>query len=120
MSTSSKGSWNNALLAVVAVSYAGVASAQQPGNLEPLPDLPAPPRMSSMPMPDEEPTVTIRQAPEGKIEEYRVGGKVVGVRVTPVVGAPYLLTDPDGNGTLVRTNEIGNGLRPALWTLFEF
>jgi len=96
------------------------AQAQQPRALEPLPDIPAPPKMSTAAGADDEPTVTTRQDREGKIEEFRVGGKVVGVRVTPATGPAYMLVDPDGNGTMTRSDEIGTGLRPAMFTVLEF
>lgn len=93
----------------------------QPKDLQPLPDIPPPPRMSTTPLPadPEEPTVTIRQAPEGQVEEFRTrDGRVYAVRVTPKIGRPYLLVDPDGKG--IKAEEIGSGVKPAQWTLFEF
>ena len=113
--------------AVVAacVSLLSAASFAQspPKDLQPLPDIPPPPRMSTAPLPDDpdEPVVTIRQAPEGKVEEFRTkDGHVYAVRVTPKVGKPYLLVDPDGKGTMTKAEEIGSGVRPAQWTILEF
>jgi Protein of unknown function (DUF2782) len=107
-------------LCVIALSCASFAQTQ-PKNLQPLPDIPPPPRLSTTPLPDdpEEPTVTIRQAPEGKVEEFRAkDGRVYAIRVTPKIGKPYLLVDPDGKG--IKAEEIGNGVKPAQWTILEF
>lgn len=94
-----------------------------PPGLEPLPDVPPPPKLSTVPTPsdDEAPQVTIRQDGETKIEEFRSkSGRVYAIRVTPRIGKPYLLVDPDGKGTMTNADEINQGVRPAQWTLFEF
>ena len=111
----------------VAASLTGVDGSAQtpPKRLEPLPDVPPPPRLSSTPgaADDEDnPQITIKQGEGGtKIEEFRTrGGKLYAVRVTPSVGKPYLLVDPDGTGAVTSSGELGNGVRPAQWTLFEF
>lgn len=96
-----------------------------PKGLEPLPDIPPPPRLSNTPgaADDEDnPQITIKQGEGGaKIEEFRTrGGKLYAVRVTPSIGKPYLLVDPDGTGSVTSSGELSNGVRPAQWTLFEF
>ena len=109
--------------ALIAASNAGALYAQaQPKDLQPLPEIPPPPKLSSTPTPDDpnEPQVTIRQEGENKVEEFRSKGRVYAIRVTPKIGKPYLLIDPDGKGTLTRSEEIGGGFRAPQWTLFEF
>jgi hypothetical protein len=100
------------------------ASAQTPQDLKALPDVPPPPKLSDKPVPadaDDAPSITIRQEGENKVEEFRTkGGRVYAVRVTPRIGKPYLLVDPDGKATVPNTMELNGGTRPAQWTLFEF
>ena len=61
-----------------------------------------------------------------KVEEFRSkGGVIYAIRVTPTVGKPYVLVDPDGSGRMINPSEINaidsNGtVHPAQWTLFEF
>jgi len=114
----------HAIVAACAFAWSAATFAQsQPKDLQPLPDVPPPPRMSTTPLPDDpdEPSVTIRQAPEGKVEEFRSkDGHIYAIRVTPKVGKPYLLVDPDGKGTATKADEIGSGVRPAQWTILEF
>jgi hypothetical protein len=103
-----------------------------------LPDLappPPPPQVSPAPpaangtngaersvKPDEttEPTVTIRQEGTNKIEEFRINGRHYATRVTPKVGKPYLLVDPDGKGGMSPADDVPALLRPPQWTLFQF
>ena len=110
-----------ALLFVVA---GGAAFAQSsPKGLEPLPDIPPPPKLSNSTAPDdaEAPTITIRQDGDSKVEEFRTkGGKVYAIRVTPKIGKPYLLVDPDGKGTMTNATEIDGGVKAPQWTIFEF
>jgi hypothetical protein len=95
-----------------------------PKNLEPLPDIPPPPKLSNVPTPadeDEATSVTVRQDGDTKIEEFRThGGRIYAVRVTPKVGKPYMMIDPDGKGGATNASEINGGVRPSQWTLFEF
>ena len=107
-----------------AVGFVGSAIAQStPKGLEPLPDIPPPPRISTTPLPedDESPAITIRQDGENKVEEFRTrGGRLYAVRVTPKYGAPYVLVDPDGKGTMTNATEINGGVRAPQWTILEF
>lgn len=117
-------------VAMLANLFVGAAFAQSPPKgLEALPDIPPPPKLSNVPGTDdlENPQVTIRQGEGGaKVEEFRTkGGKLYAVRVTPTIGKPYVLVDPDGSGRMINpaeTNagEINGGVHPAQWTLFEF
>ncbi len=117
-------------LVLVALCAFGASHAQTPPRgLQPLPDIPPPPKLSNAPVQDDEenPSITIRQGEGGaKVEEFRTkGGKLYAVRVTPTAGKPYVLIDPDGSGRMINpaeTNagEINGGVHPAQWTLFEF
>lgn len=46
------------------------------------------------------PTVTIEEAENRVVEEYRVGSNLYMIKITPVVGAPYYLVDEDGSGDM--------------------
>lgn len=119
----SKKFWIHGTAAAIAASAAGALFAQsQPRDLQPLPDIPPPPKLSSAPTADDpnEPTVTIRQEGENKIEEFKSKGRVYAIRVTPKIGKPYLLVDPDGKGTMIRAGEIGGDVRAPQWTILEF
>jgi len=114
-------------LAAALAGAVGLACAQTPPkSLEKPPQLdavPEPPDVNAVNKDDgTEPTVTIRQdESNSKIEEYRVHGKLYAVRVTPKVGAPYTMVDPDGTGTMVRADDrAGVSVRPPRWVLFEF
>jgi hypothetical protein len=106
------------------LSAGGSAFAQAtPKNLEPLPDIPPPPKLSTVPTidDDEAPSVTIRQEADSKVEEFRTkDGRVYAIRVTPKIGKPYMLIDPDGKGAATNATEINGGVKPAQWTIFEF
>ena len=112
------------LVATVLIGAFGTVHAQtRPGDLQPLPDVPPPPKMTAPPTPedDEAPSVTIRQDADTKVEEFRTrSGKVYAVRVTPKIGKPYVLIDPDGKGTMTNAGEINGGVKAPQWTLFEF
>jgi hypothetical protein len=77
-----------ALGLVLSLVLCAAALAQQPKRpprLEPLPEAPPPPSISG---PDE-PAVNI-PIPQGhKVEELRLGGHLVALRVTPPGGKPY-------------------------------
>ncbi len=125
MNASIRRSIRVAVVAALACSVGhGAAFAQAPAKgLEPLPDIPPPPKLSTAPAPDDDegPQVTIRQDGENKVEEYRTkSGKVYAVRVTPRIGKPYVLVDPDGKGTMTNAGEINGGVKAPQWTLFEF
>jgi hypothetical protein len=121
-----------AVISCAAIS-ANPVFAQQPSKLTPLPDMappPPPPQAPPSPAngaersakPDEttEPTVTIRQEGTNKIEEFRINGRHYATRVTPKVGKPYLLVDPDGKGGMSPADDVPALLRPPQWTLFQF
>lgn len=71
---------------------------------------------------DEElqPEVTIVRRGNETIEEYRVGGQLYMIKITPSNGIPYYLMDTDGDGSLeTRRNDLEN---PSVvqWRIFTW
>ena len=85
----------------------------------PVKDVPIPPKIPSPPSEQTAPTVRIHTGSNGDVvEEYRQGGKLFMVRVTPPHGKPYTLRDTDGDGKLDNTE---NGdVSPVYWTIYEW
>ncbi len=74
------------------------------------------------PLPEEElqPEVTIIRRGADVIEEYRVGGQLYMVKITPSKGLPYYLVDSDGDGSLeTRRNELDNP-EVVKWRIFSW
>ena len=107
-------------LLFASLCFAGIALAQKvPPGLQPLPEPP--------PMPPgalesaEKPQVTTRKQDGDTIEEVKVGGRVVMIRVTPAHGIPYILTDPKGDGSFTqRRDSLEVPLSVPMWVLFTF
>lgn len=108
-----------AVLAFAATAGAHSAEAPPPPGLEPLPEAePPPPEIANDP--DLEPQVTIVRRDNVTMEEYRLGGRLVWIKVTPQVGRPYFLVAEGSNGALVRRDSLDSGLRVPMWLLFTF
>ncbi len=94
---------------------------------EPIPeyaDVPAPP---DLPDPVEsgealEPEITIIPGDDGgTITEYRVGGNLYRVKITPAFGPSYYLLDKDGDGIMdCKINNIYDDICVPQWTLFSW
>lgn len=98
----------------------GVFAAQPtPANLEPLPP---PPTFDAGPdaAADSEPEVTITKNKEQTVEEYRVGGKLYMIKITPKHGVPYYLVDDRGDGKFSRQESLDSGVRPPRWVIHRF
>ncbi len=82
-------------------------------------DVPIPPKIQDEQI---EPTVTIREEEDRTIEEYRFGGQVYMVKVTPRVGAPYYYIDTDGDGRLEldESQQALNPVQPVYWKVKEW
>jgi hypothetical protein len=106
-----------ALLIAPAFGEAQLAPAPPPPKLEPLPEVPPPPELAADP--DLEPQVTITRKDGETVEEARVGGRVIWIKVTPRHGRPYFLV-PDPNGQLQIRSSLDSGLVIPLWVLFTF
>lgn len=62
--------------------------------------------------------VAVRTEKNGDvIEEYRVGGNLRMVKVTPPRGAPYYLYDSDGDGRLDKSKD-NVDVSPVYWKLY--
>ena len=86
--------------------------APPPPKLEPLPDAGIDSEL--------EPQVTIIRRQTETIEEARVNGRLVWIRVTPLHGKPYyLVPDPSGSG-LIRRDSFDFGVKVPLWDLLRF
>ena len=90
-----------------------------PSGLQPLPEPPPPPPNA---FDNAEPAqVTVRKQDGDTIEEYRVGGRIVAIKVTPARGAPYILTDPRGDGSFSsRRDTLEVPLSVPMWVIFTF
>ena len=100
---------------VFSLAAFGAAAQQRPPKLEPLPEPPPPPVVREG---ADEPRVVIPQQGE-KVEEYREGGRLVMLKVTPPNGVPYYLIDA-GNGTWSRRDSLDPGVRVPMWTIRTF
>jgi len=106
------------ILTLVALMLAlSPALAQEKAKLEPVPDIPPPPGIVD---PDLEPQVTIKQKGEDKIEEYRVGGRLYMIKVTPSHGTPYYLVDERGDGVFNRHDILNPSFVVPMWMIKEF
>lgn len=93
------------------------ALAEQPvaADLQPLPP---PPAMDSPG--DAAEGVTITKDTANKVEEYRVGGRLYMIKITPKNGPPYYLIDDRGDGSFARQNSLDSGFRPPQWVIKKF
>ena len=68
-----------------------------------------------------EPEVTIIRRDKELIEEYRVGGNLYMVKITPSVGPAYYLIDQDGDGKLEsKTTKLGSDSAVPQWVIFSW
>ena len=88
-------SWLHVVCLGALVSVASARAAEVGQAVEAPP--PPPPLQSGQAL---EPQVTIRRTQREVIYEYRQSGRLVLVRVQPVVGPPYHFVDTDGDGAL--------------------
>lgn len=91
------------------------ATAKPAKQLEPLPP---PPALDGSD--DNEPEVTITRKTDQTIEEYRVGGRLYMIKVTPKVGPPYYLVDDRGDGKFSRQESLDTGFRVPRWVIKKF
>ena len=106
-----------ALLLCAALPVA--AQQSKPPLLQPVPEPPPPPAGFELD-PALEPQVTIIKRGTDTVEEYRVGGKLYMLKVTPAHGAPYYLIDEKGDGKMTRQESYDFGLRPPLWVIYSW
>ncbi|MDQ5848764.1 MAG: DUF2782 domain-containing protein [Pseudomonadota bacterium] len=101
---------------VLCFFVSGALAQTRPPQLEPLPEPPPPPPIAG---PDE-PAVRIRVQEGDKVEETRIGGRVVMLKVTPPNGKPYYLVDPSGSGSWLRRDSLDDGVRVPMWSIHTF
>ena len=107
------------LILVFALCATGALAQKFPPGLQPLPEPPEPPPGTLEAA--ETPQVTVRKQSGDTIEEVRVGGRVVMIRVTPAHGIPYILIDPKGDGSFTqRRDSLEVPLSVPMWVLFTF
>jgi len=108
------------LFALLLAAALPVAAQQaKPPALQPLPEPPPPPPGYELD-PAFEPQVTILKRGTDTVEEYRIGGKLYMIKITPTTGRPYYLVDNRGDGVFVRYDNYDSGLRPPMWVIFTF
>ena len=95
------------------------AQEKLPSGLQPVPE-PPPPPPGFEPNLALEPEVTITTRGADKAEEFRVGGKLYMIKVTPKYGVPYYLVDDQGSGSFTRMDNPDTNLRVPQWVLFKF
>ena len=87
----------------------------------PPPPIPEPVPPSEIPDEDElEPEVVIRREDDRIVEEYRRGGQLYMVRITPHRGRPYYLIDTTGDGDLDSRRDYMHPVQPAHWRIIEW
>ena len=113
--------------AAMLLAAVGFAAAQALPPAPPPPPMPPPEAVpESVPPPpivadpELEPQVTITRKEGETVEEARINGKLVWVRVTPRHGKPYYLVPDAVDGALLRRDGFDPGLRVPLWVLFTF
>lgn len=68
-----------------------------------------------------EPEINIQQFDNREVQEYSVNDRVYMVKITPSVGSPYYLVDPDGTGEMeYKRDTVGLEVNPPRWTLFRW
>lgn len=98
--------------------FATALTAQE--DAPPPPPVPETDVVDPLPGDELEPEVTIIRRGENVIEEYRVGGQLYMVKITPSKGRPYFLVDTDGDGSLeTRRNELDNP-EVVKWRIFSW
>lgn len=111
-------SFTAALLLAAALPVAAQTGAKPPA-LQPVPEPPPPPPGFELD-PALEPQVTILKRGTDTVEEFRIGGKLYMIKVTPASGTPYYMIDHRGDGTFVRQDNFSPTVRPPMWVIFEF
>lgn len=106
-------------IALCLPAFAQSTARPKPPGTTPLDELEAPPPLKDAD-PALEPQVTMRVEPEQTIQEYRIGGKLYMLRVTPAHGHPYILVDHKGDGQFARQDNLDNGLRVPQWVILEW
>ena len=111
------------LLALLAIQLPLAAAAEAPkplplpADLQPLEEIP-PPTISNDENADE-PQITIVKKNGETIEEYRIGGELYMMKITPAHGVPYYMHKEDQNGGWLMDGP-NQPLSIPKWTIFRF
>jgi hypothetical protein len=97
-----------------------LAAETAPPELEPLPEIPPPPRSSLEMDGIDEPEVTIIKKEGETIEEYRINGELYMMKITPAHGVPYYLQKEDRDGGWSKFDGPGDQLIIPKWVIFRF
>lgn len=109
-----------AALLLLCIALPVAAQNKPPANLQPLPEPPPPPPGMELD-PALEPQVTIQRRGTETVEEFRVGGRLYMMKITPAGGGPsYYLIDERGDGTFARRDNYDTGTRPPMWVIHQF
>ena len=104
---------------LLAVALPAAAQQSKPPVLQPIPEPPPPPPGYELD-PSLEPQVTILKRGTDTVEEYRIGGKLYMIKITPQNGKPYYLVDSKGDGTFARQDSYDSGIKPPMWVIFQW
>src|SRR5260221_9628183 len=97
------------VLAFAAAANAFAANAPPPPVLEPLPEAePPPPEIANDP--ELEQQITIVRRDKETVEEYRLGDRLIWIKVTPLHERPYYLVPDASGGTVVRRDSLDTGI----------
>jgi hypothetical protein len=111
-------SFRLSLLTLLCATVLPALAQTRPADLQPLPEPPPPP--PGLVDPALEPQVTITKRGEDKVEEFRMGGNLYMIKVTPPHGTPYYLIDPKGEGSFVRQDVGDKALAVPMWVIRTF
>ena len=114
-----------ALLMLVSTQLMAQEDLEIPPEIQPidteaeaLPEEALPPKVQDEQI---EPTVTIREEEERRVEEYSRNGQVYMVKIIPKGGVPYYYIDTDGDGNLETSPSKGlEPVRPVYWKVKEW
>ena len=69
-----------------------------------------------------EPTVTIREEEDRRVDEYSYNGQIYMIKITPEKGEPYFFMDLDGDGKLERDerSRAFQPVEPVHWKIKEW
>jgi len=112
--------WVVAMMLSASMQIAAQEDLEKPPEIPPIdtPEQPLPPKVQDEQV---EPTVTIREEEERRVEEYSLNGQVYMVKITPKVGAPYYYIDTDGDGNLETAPSKGlEPVHPVYWKVKEW
>jgi hypothetical protein len=108
------------LVALLALAAApALAQPAKPPVLQPVPEPPPPPPGYELD-PALEPQVTILKRGTDTVEEYRIGGRLYMVKITPATGKPYYLVDNNGDGRFQRHDAFDSRTRPPMWVIHQW